>query len=223
MQASLPTIDLETNMLTTQRTAPGGHGQLGSMALQDALTVELPEVDMLFVNSQLRNQEIPPFTFKPLEAFDAPIDNVYVRPLTVGFSDVYIVGEDLERFTGALGVVTSYLRTTSPDMLPSLAAKSATSETAQELDQLISYSADKTLADIKIAAFEPDAQRPIAGLLLATRSLPYDIVTVMPENIRHKDSAFVRELLSAEGYIQKPSGLYVRHNLNAHMFENIFG
>ncbi|MBU3910977.1 MAG: UTP--glucose-1-phosphate uridylyltransferase, partial [Candidatus Omnitrophica bacterium] len=42
-QASLPTIDLETEELTTENMLPGGHGQLGTMALYDILTAELPE------------------------------------------------------------------------------------------------------------------------------------------------------------------------------------
>ncbi|MCF7916827.1 MAG: UTP--glucose-1-phosphate uridylyltransferase [Candidatus Omnitrophica bacterium] len=36
IQASLPTVDQESNQLTTKRVAPGGHGQLGSMALGEA-------------------------------------------------------------------------------------------------------------------------------------------------------------------------------------------
>jgi len=47
LQASLPTIDLETNELTTERTAPGGHGQLGSMALQEARTMDVPKDKVL--------------------------------------------------------------------------------------------------------------------------------------------------------------------------------
>ncbi len=42
-QGALPTIDKAFGNLTRERTAPGGYGQLGSMALQDALTVKLPE------------------------------------------------------------------------------------------------------------------------------------------------------------------------------------
>ena len=46
-QASLPTIDKTTGKATIERTAPGGHGQLGSMALQDALTIKLPQGKVL--------------------------------------------------------------------------------------------------------------------------------------------------------------------------------
>ncbi|MBZ0165828.1 MAG: UTP--glucose-1-phosphate uridylyltransferase [Candidatus Omnitrophica bacterium] len=42
-QGSLPVIDVATNELTDDYTAPGGHGQLGSMVLQEALTAELIE------------------------------------------------------------------------------------------------------------------------------------------------------------------------------------
>ena len=42
-QGSLPVIDVATNKLTDDYTAPGGHGQLGSMVLQEALTADLPE------------------------------------------------------------------------------------------------------------------------------------------------------------------------------------
>lgn len=41
-QGALPVIDLATNDLTDDFTAPGGHGQLGSMVLQEALTADLP-------------------------------------------------------------------------------------------------------------------------------------------------------------------------------------
>ena len=41
-QGSLPVIDVATNELTDDYTAPGGHGQLGSMVLQEALTADLP-------------------------------------------------------------------------------------------------------------------------------------------------------------------------------------
>ncbi len=46
-QASLPTINVTTGELTTERTAPGGHGQLGSMSLQDVLTIKLPQDHIL--------------------------------------------------------------------------------------------------------------------------------------------------------------------------------
>ncbi|MCF7874224.1 MAG: UTP--glucose-1-phosphate uridylyltransferase [Candidatus Omnitrophica bacterium] len=41
VQAALPTIDKETNRLNIKRVAPGGHGQLGSMALGKAAKTEL--------------------------------------------------------------------------------------------------------------------------------------------------------------------------------------
>ncbi len=40
IQPSLPTIDKENNCLTLQRTAPGGHGQLGYIALKRAAEME---------------------------------------------------------------------------------------------------------------------------------------------------------------------------------------
>ncbi len=42
IQSSLPTLDKKTNLLTLERTAPGGHGQLGFMVLQKADQVKLP-------------------------------------------------------------------------------------------------------------------------------------------------------------------------------------
>lgn len=53
LQALLPTIDLQTEgkLLTTERTAPGSHGQLGSMALQDALTAELPREGKVLIRT----------------------------------------------------------------------------------------------------------------------------------------------------------------------------
>ncbi|MCD6094035.1 MAG: UTP--glucose-1-phosphate uridylyltransferase, partial [Candidatus Omnitrophica bacterium] len=47
IQASLPTIDLQTGLLTTERDAPGGHGQLGTMVLEKALNKELPQDKVL--------------------------------------------------------------------------------------------------------------------------------------------------------------------------------
>ncbi|MCF7869809.1 MAG: UTP--glucose-1-phosphate uridylyltransferase, partial [Candidatus Omnitrophica bacterium] len=41
IQASLPTIDKETNQLSIKRVAPGGHGQLGFMLLGEAAQVKL--------------------------------------------------------------------------------------------------------------------------------------------------------------------------------------
>lgn len=43
MQGALPVIDAAKNELTFDYSAPGGHGQLGSMVLQEALTADLPE------------------------------------------------------------------------------------------------------------------------------------------------------------------------------------
>ncbi len=40
--AYMPTIDVETDRLTVERQATGGHGYVGTLALQDALSVELP-------------------------------------------------------------------------------------------------------------------------------------------------------------------------------------
>ncbi len=47
VQASLPVIDIATDSMTDEFLAPGGHGQLGSMVLQDALTAKLPEGQIL--------------------------------------------------------------------------------------------------------------------------------------------------------------------------------
>ncbi|MCF7874751.1 MAG: UTP--glucose-1-phosphate uridylyltransferase [Candidatus Omnitrophica bacterium] len=47
IQASLPTIDKKNNQLTTKRVAPGGHGQLGSMALGEAAQAELSSAEKL--------------------------------------------------------------------------------------------------------------------------------------------------------------------------------
>ena len=46
-QAKLPTIDSETNAFTTKHTAPGGHGQLGTMALYDALAYNASDIEDL--------------------------------------------------------------------------------------------------------------------------------------------------------------------------------
>lgn len=40
--AYMPAIDVQTGRLTTERQATGGHGYVGTLALQDALSVELP-------------------------------------------------------------------------------------------------------------------------------------------------------------------------------------
>ena len=43
MQAALPNVDKETEQLSIGRDSPGSHGQLGSMALQDTISVKLED------------------------------------------------------------------------------------------------------------------------------------------------------------------------------------
>ena len=51
VQGDLPTIDVTTGKLTSERMAPGGHGQLGTMILQESQTIELPSDGSLLIRS----------------------------------------------------------------------------------------------------------------------------------------------------------------------------
>ena len=179
------------------------------------------EIDRMFVNSQVQQGADFDMSFAPLTGFTKNDDdwNISSVPLDEGFDELYCLGKDVD-FKGALGIVNADSFDRALEYFPSLAAEGATQAVVEDLKSL--FKDNRSVADIKIASFNPVEDNTIPGLIFATRSLPYKTLTVMLNNIRHNVPEFVKDFLTCEGYERLDSGLYVRNNPNADFFKDSF-